>query len=85
MTVFLAVWVYLTPSLRDSTGHYSLAYFLVYALINGIYSLIFSSLSLTKTSFFTLISDKKIGGTYMTLLNTVSNIGSFYIIFKLQF
>ena len=33
-------------------------------------------LSVTQTSFFTQICDKAVGGTYMTLLNTVSNIGS---------
>jgi hypothetical protein len=33
-------------------------------------------LSVTQTSFFTRICDKTVGGTYMTLLNTISNIGS---------
>lgn len=32
-------------------------------------------MALFKTAFFTDISDKNIGGTYMTLLNTVANIG----------
>lgn len=32
-------------------------------------------MALFKTAFFTEISDKNIGGTYMTLLNTVANIG----------
>ena len=32
-------------------------------------------MALFKTAFFTHISDKNIGGTYMTLLNTIANIG----------
>ena len=75
MTVVLALWVYTTPFFRDSNNDYPFMFFFVYAIINGFYSLIFSALSLTKSLFFTQISDKSIGGTYMTLLNTVSNIG----------
>jgi PAT family acetyl-CoA transporter-like MFS transporter 1 len=33
-------------------------------------------MSVTQVAFFTRISDKSIGGTYMTLLNTISNLGS---------
>lgn len=75
MTVILAVWVYYTPSMTDSNNEYPWMFFFVYTIINGFYSLIFSSLSFTKILFFTQISDKLIGGTYMTLLNTISNIG----------
>jgi hypothetical protein len=32
-------------------------------------------MALVKTAFFTQISDPQIGGTYMTLLNTIANIG----------
>lgn len=78
MTIILAVWVYMTPLFKDSDNNYPISFFLIYAVINGIYSLIFSTLSLTKAFFFTQISDKKIGGTYMTLLNTISNIGVNY-------
>lgn len=78
MTVILAVWVYITPLFKDANNNYPLSFFLIYAFINGVYSLIFSSLSLAKAFFFTQISDKKIGGTYMTLVNTISNIGVNY-------
>lgn len=75
MTVILALWVYMTPMFKDSNNEYPWMFFFVYAMINGIYSLIFSAMSFTKGFFFTQISDKSIGGTYMTLLNTISNIG----------
>ena len=75
MTVILALWVFFTPYFKDSNNEYPISFFLIYAVINGIYSLIFSTLTLAKANFFTQISDKTIGGTYMTLLNTVSNLG----------
>ena len=31
--------------------------------------------SVSQVSFFTQVSDKAVGGTYMTLLNTIGNIG----------
>ncbi len=75
VTLFLTIWVFITPLLKDENDHYSLVYFITYAVLNGVYSLIFSALAMSKILFFTQVSDKKIGGTYMTLLNTVSNIG----------
>lgn len=75
VTLFLAIWVYITPWFQDSNNEYPWSFFIAYAILNGVYSLVFSSLSLAKTLFFTQISDKTIGGTYMTLLNTISNIG----------
>lgn len=76
MTVILTVLVFYTPLFKDNNGHYPLNYFIIYIILNGFYALIFSTQSLTKTAFFTQISDKTIGGTYMTLLNTVANIGT---------
>lgn len=74
-TVLITIWVYYTPAFRDSHNNYPLYYFFIYIIINSVYSLIFSSMALFKTAFFTNISDKNIGGTYMTLLNTIANIG----------
>lgn len=75
MTVVLTFWVYYTPMFRDDHGHYPFNYFFFYIVLNGFYALIFSTQALSKTAFFTQISDKTIGGTYMTLMNTVANIG----------
>lgn len=60
---------------HDINNGYAFQYFVLYLILNSIYCLIFSSMALFKTAFFTDISDKNIGGTYMTLLNTVANIG----------
>lgn len=75
LTLILAVFVWLTPFFENTDHHYSWSFFAIYFILNGVYSLIFAVLSLTKTMFFTQISDKSIGGTYMTLMNTISNIG----------
>ena len=55
MTIILALWVYITPVFKNSNNDYPLSFFLIYAVINGIYSLIFSTLSLSKAFFFTQI------------------------------
>lgn len=75
VTLILVLWVYCTPLFRDDNDQYPWSFFILYGILNGGYSLVFSSLSLTRTLFYTQISDKSIGGTYMTLLNTISNIG----------
>ncbi|RNA05481.1 acetyl-coenzyme A transporter 1 [Brachionus plicatilis] len=75
-TLLLAIWVYITPQFRSvNDGGYTFQYFFLYMILNTVYCLIFSSMALFKTAFFTEISDKNIGGTYMTLLNTIANIG----------
>lgn len=71
----LALWVYITPQFRTSNNEYPYYYILLYMVINSVYCLVFSAMALFKTAFFTHISDKNIGGTYMTLLNTIANIG----------
>lgn len=75
LTFILAVWVWFTPFFEYAEHQYSWNFFIIYFLMNGIYSLVFAILALAKTMFFTQVSDKSIGGTYMTLLNTISNIG----------
>jgi hypothetical protein len=74
-TIFLSVWIYYTPLFKDANNMYPMSYFVMYALLNSVYAFVFSAMALVKTAFFTQISDPQIGGTYMTLLNTVANIG----------
>lgn len=76
VTVVLTVFVFITPLFKDRSNNYPTSYFLMYIFLNGIYAFLFSAMALSKTSFFTKISDKSIGGTYMTLLNTIANIGN---------
>jgi hypothetical protein len=75
-TLILSIWIYFTPQFKNKQNDYPLNYFLFYSIINCLYAIVFSAMALTKTAFFTQVSDKKIGGTYMTLYNTLANIGS---------
>ena len=75
-TIFLTFFVFITPVFKTSKNDYPAYYFLLYIILNGSYSILFSTQALSKTSFFTKISDKSIGGTYMTLINTIANIGN---------
>jgi Acetyl-coenzyme A transporter 1 len=44
--------------------------------LSNLHSLVTSVMFLAQISFFTQIADPVVGGSYMTLLNTVSNLGS---------
>lgn len=68
ITVLLAVWVYFTPMFRNSSNEYPFSYFILYVILNGVYSFIFSTMALTKTGFFTRISDKSIGNNFRQIL-----------------
>lgn len=75
MGLVLAGLVYWTPSFRQESGEYP---YFFYALWIGAYYLQQVSsycIFLSTMAFNAQISDPKIGGTYMTLLNTLSNLG----------
>lgn len=59
------------------TGHadVSTAYFLLILLMTMLSSLASTLMFVTMGAFFSVISDPTIGGTYMTLLNTMTNLG----------
>ena len=73
--IVTAIWVYVTPSFRDAQGDYPLYYYCICLLINAVHSIFTYSMFVSLMSFFAKVSDKKIGGTYMTFLNTVTNMG----------
>lgn len=67
--------VYVTPLFQTSPGRYHPSY---YAILIGFYALqqvAATCMFVSIMAFFARISDPAIGGTYMTLLNTVFNLG----------
>ncbi|CAF0891900.1 unnamed protein product [Brachionus calyciflorus] len=72
----MVFWVFLTPGFKNSDGQYGMLFFICCILINAFNSIWNTTQSVTLMSFFTRVSDKTVGGTYMTLLNTISNIGT---------
>ena len=51
-------------------------FYLALLLLIGIYSVLAAATFVSSMAFYARVSDKRIGGTYMTLLNTCSNLGS---------
>jgi len=74
----VAGFVYATPMFKDANNEFPFYYYVLCLLINMVSSVFSYSMFVSQMSFFAQISDKGIGGTYMTLLNTLSNLGSNY-------
>jgi len=78
ITLLICVFVYYVPNFRLDDGEYPTYFFficLVTFLVNG---LVDTTLSLSLMSFFSKISDEALGGTYMTFLTTLTNLGGSY-------
>jgi PAT family acetyl-CoA transporter-like MFS transporter 1 len=75
MGLVAAAWVYVTPYFKDANNEYPFYYYVICLIINMVHSVFAYSMFVSQMSFFAQISDKSIGGTYMTFLNTLSNLG----------
>lgn len=69
----LIVWV--TPAFKGEDGLYPAHYYGVLILIYAIHQVALYSMFVAVMAFFAKVSDPAVGGTYMTLLNTVCNLG----------
>lgn len=68
--IIIAIYVYVTPQIIVASYYYPIL-FLILALNEFMKSLI----SAAYVGFFASITDPNIGGTYMTFLATISNLG----------
>lgn len=76
LTLVAASLVYLTPFFANpSTGAFPLYYYLMLIVNYSAYQVCLYSMFVAVMAFFAKISDPAVGGTYMTLLNTVCNLG----------
>jgi len=86
-TVFAAfsgvVLVYFAPTASFAAakqGHSIIAdvwpFYVLMLLLSGVYSVFAACMFVSQMAFFAKVSDPRIGGTYMTLLNTVANLGN---------
>lgn len=73
--VLMAVLVYVTPLFRQSDAVYPTEYYLLLLVILIFHQVASYSMFVSVMAFFARISDPAVGGTYMTLLNTVTNLG----------
>ncbi|KAL4098375.1 hypothetical protein QTP88_023000 [Uroleucon formosanum] len=74
--VVLATIVYFTPYFLVQTGSLLITYKVFLVLMYSLQQLTVSIMTLTSMTFYASISDPKIGGTNMTLLTTISNLGN---------
>lgn len=70
-----ALIIYITPKLIPEDGVAPNYIYFVYLGNHILYTFASSTMQLVITAFFIKISDPAVGGTYMTLLNTINNIG----------
>lgn len=76
LTLAIAILVWATPMILNGRKHDIPIYF--YVLILAIYScyqVFLYAMFCAAMAFFAKISDPRVGGTYMTLLNTLCNLG----------
>lgn len=62
----------------QETGEFSSGFYLLLTIIYIVGITVEMSLSMSMMSFFSNISDETVGGTYMTFLTTVNNLGGSY-------
>ena len=73
--VVLAIYVAITPSFQNYDRSFPWYYYALGVFLYGIQQVFMYNMFVSQMAFFAKVSDPKIGGTYMTLLNTLSNLG----------
>jgi len=82
----MALFVYLTPFFQNYNKTFPWYYYALIILIFGIQQIFVYSMFVSQMAFFAQVSDPKIGGTYMTLLNTLTNLGKyFYFVMSINY
>ncbi|XP_068237833.1 acetyl-coenzyme A transporter 1 [Palaemon carinicauda] len=67
--------VWITPSYRGDDGLYPFHYYGLIVIIYLLHQITVNCMFVGVMAFFARISDSSVGGTYMTLLNTFTNLG----------
>lgn len=63
---------------NQATGEFGIMFYLLLTFMYILGIIVEMSLSMSMMSFFSNISDESVGGTYMTFLTTVNNLGGSY-------
>lgn len=67
--------VWITPSFQDANGDFPIYYYIMIVAIYMVHQVFLYSMFVSIMAFFARISDPAVGGTYMTFLNTLTNLG----------
>ncbi len=78
IALLICVFVYFVPNLRHESDEYPSYFYLIFLMTSLISGIVDTTISLSLMSFFSKISDETLGGTYMTFLTTLINLGSSY-------
>ncbi|GLE10120.1 hypothetical protein PINS_up022115 [Pythium insidiosum] len=74
--VLYAAIVFVTPSVMAHNEDYHFYYYGFILLVGALHEIAANMMYVPQMAFFARISDPFIGGTYMTFLNTITNLGS---------
>nr|CAG4644720.1 EOG090X04K8 [Leptodora kindtii] len=72
--VYMAL-VWMTPAFKGDDDQFPFYYYLIVLIIYAVHQVAVYSMFVAVMAFFAKVSDPAVGGTYMTLLNTVCNLG----------
>merc|ERR1719291_911047 len=75
LSLAMAGVVAITPSFQLEDKSFPLYYYALVVLFFAIHQVTLYSMFVSVMAFFAKVSDPAVGGTYMTLLNTVTNLG----------
>eukprot|EP00096_Caligus_rogercresseyi_P010209 TRINITY_DN3640_c0_g1_i1.p1 TRINITY_DN3640_c0_g1~~TRINITY_DN3640_c0_g1_i1.p1 ORF type:complete len:534 (+),score=141.53 TRINITY_DN3640_c0_g1_i1:94-1695(+) len=75
MGLVVVGFVYLSPGFMGEDGSYPIYYYGILVIIFAFHQVTVYSMFVSSMAFSSLISDPAVGGTYMTLLNTLNNLG----------
>ena len=74
--LLLAFLVFLTPFFQNYNKTFPWYYYALIVFVFALQQVFVYSMFVSQMAFFATVSDPKIGGTYMTLLNTLTNLGN---------
>lgn len=67
--------VWITPTFKQESGDFPLSYYALVVFLYSLHQVTLYSMFVSVMAFFAQVSDPAVGGTYMTLLNTLTNLG----------
>ena len=71
-------FLYFVPSFKDEKGEFGYSFYSSLVLFYVIGMLMDTACGISCMAFFSNISDESVGGTYMTFLTTITNLGGTY-------
>ncbi len=82
ISLIMAGFVYFIYIFKDVENNFYWFFYLIYFMIGGLNGIVNTTLFITIVSFYAKVSDQNVGGTYMTLLATLNNLGIFRILLR---